>query len=167
MSESPITSTTAEADLVPLYGLPLKRLAAIRHRYLTEEAHWKKRGREIHYTEAGLRALAEHLQAAAPAPADPLATDAPPHPAPAAPLTAALIITKSRIRNPKLVLAKKSGARPEGEGPETPPEIVRVKVKNNAKLRPGMVLDPCEPLDAANGYWVYRGQLPRKPRFTW
>ncbi len=42
MSKRPITSTTAETDLVPLYGLLLKTLAAICHRHLTEEAHWKK-----------------------------------------------------------------------------------------------------------------------------
>jgi len=157
MIENPITFT-AEADLAPLYGLPLKSLAAIRHRHLTEEAHWKKIGREIRYTAAGLQALAERLQAAEPPPAAPV-------PGPA--LTAALVITRSRIRNPKLVLAKKSGAAvAEGE-PAPAPEIVRVKVKDNAKLRPGMVLDPCEPLDAENGYWVYRGKLPRKPRPVW
>ncbi len=167
MSENPITSTTAEADLAPLYGLPLKTLAAIRHRHLTEEAHWKKRGREIHYTASGLQALAEHLQAAAPPPppADPLAIDGPA--APVVPLTARLVITKSRIRNPKIVLAKKEGAAPAEGEPAPPSEIVRVNVRNNAKLRPGMILEACTPLDVEHGYWEYRGKLPKKPRHTW
>jgi hypothetical protein len=57
-------------------------------------------------------------------------------------LTAALVIIMSRIRNSKLVLAKKSGVRPERKSAETPP-------------------------DAANSYLVYNGQLPRNSRFTW
>ncbi len=97
--------------------------------------------------------------------ADPAAIDGPT--APVAPLTARLVITKSRIRNPKIVLAKKEGAAPAEWEPAPPPEIVRVNVRNNAKLRPGMILEACTPLDVEHGYWEYRGKLPKKPRHTW
>ena len=150
MSENS-TSITAEADLAVFYGMPVKTLAALRNRHLTEEAHWQKNGRAIHYTPAGLAALAMQLEG----------PDSPPLPLT---ITAALVITKCRFRNPKLVLAKKSGAPPAPGEPEPAPEIVRVKVRSSLKMRPGMVLDPCEPLDLENGYWVFRGKLPRNRR---
>jgi hypothetical protein len=153
MLENPIP-TTAEADLAEHYGVPIKVLAALRNRHLTEEAHWQKNGRAIHYTAAGLVELALHMQAPE---ALPLVPAAPP-------ITARLVIVKCRFTNPKLVLAKKSGEPAAPGEPEPAPEIVRVKVRSSLKMRPGMVLNPCEPLDLENGYWVFRGKLPRNRR---
>ncbi len=56
--------------------------------------------------------------------------------------------------------------RPAEELPAVAPTNANVRVKDNAKLRPGMVLDPCDPLDAENDCWIYWVTLPRKPRFT-
>ena len=147
MSIEPVIIT--ESDLRERWGLSKKALAGIRYHQLTENAHWKKEGREIGYTAAGVDALEALLAVQQ---KDGAETSTVP-----APLEAtALVIVKTNFLNPRLVLAKKK------EAPD-PPEILRVFVKNKTHLRPSMVLNQCFPKDEAAGLWEFRGKLPRHP----
>jgi hypothetical protein len=115
-------------------GVSRNVLVKLRAQHLIEGEHYKKEGRGIVLTSAGIVELSRHLSV---------------QPSEKKERTPVDLTVCRLVRNHRVVIATDGG------------DDVTVRVRNSANLRRGMILKGCTPVHGQSGLFEFSGRLPR------
>lgn len=149
MEDDTTTPTTTEKALAEELNVPRAAISEIRKK-LPPDFVILKKGAPTAYTPDGAAAirlaiLPEKKEGAAPEPG--------------VPASASLVVSRAqaRMRNPRLLYARREG---EHDDPAETETLLLVRVRDNSKFLPGMPLGTCT--QQADGTFTYEGRLPRR-----